>query len=103
MVCMKSISGPGDGWMHTDSGAPLTNSTGMSLKELDSEAGLLCDPWLLIRSCRCRGFISAGLSKCLSVDTSLRDPDVVLKLGSGASASSLARDRVLYVGQREVA
>lgn len=94
---MKSISGPGDGWIHaSDSGAPFTNSTGMSLKELDSEAGLLCAPWQLFRSCRCPCLcISTDLSKCLSVDTSLRDPDVVLRTGSGASASSLARDKVL--------
>lgn len=100
MVCIKSVSGPGD-WMYRSScGAPLTSSTGISVKDPESEAGLLCTP-LLGSSCRWPCFVSKGLSELcllsngLVLDPSLKEPDVRVRMDSGESASSLARDRLL--------
>ena len=89
------------------SGAPFTNSTGMSVIDPLSEAGLLCAP-LLCSSCRCPCFVSEGLSalyllsNSLIVDTSLKEPDVPVRLDSGESASSLAKDRVLCRMEEDV-
>lgn len=83
-------------------GAPLTSSTGISVKDPESEAGLLCAP-LLGNSCRWSCFVSEALSCArlcllsngLVLDPSLKEPDVRVRMDSGESASSLARDRLL--------
>lgn len=91
MVC-----GPGERLYRSGSGAPLTSSTGMSVREPEREAGLLCPPL----PCRCSCLVGRGLSrlcllsKGLVLETSLQEPDMPAKMASGES-SSLARDRLL--------
>lgn len=41
LVCIESFSGPGDWICRSGRGTPLTNSTGISVREPESEAGLL--------------------------------------------------------------
>lgn len=47
MLCIKLVkSGPGESKCRSGCGAPLTNSTGISVEDPESEAGLLCAPLL---------------------------------------------------------
>lgn len=77
-------------------GAPLTSSTGISDQDPESEAGLLCAP-LPGSSCRWPCFVSEGLLShdLVLEDPSLKEPDMQVRMDSGQSASSLARDRLL--------
>lgn len=97
MVCIMLASDPGDWMCRSACGAPLTSSTGISVKDPKSEAELLCAP-LLGSPCRWPCFVSEGWScawLCLVLDPSLKEPDVLVRMDSGESASSLARDRLL--------
>ncbi len=83
------------------------SSTGISVKDPESEAGLLCAP-LLCSSCRCPRFVSESLSGlCLLsngfvLDPSLKEPDMLVRMDSGESASSLARDRLLCREEEDI-
>lgn len=108
LVCVKSLSSPGDGLICRSScGAPLTSSTGISVKDPESDAGPLCAP-LLWSSGKCPRFVREGLSglcwgsKCLVLDSSLKEPDMSVRMDSGESASSLAKDRLLHREDEEM-
>lgn len=89
---------------------PLISTTGMSVREPASEAGLLWVP-LLWSSWRCSsgvGLVGQGLSGlCLvsnglgDLDTSLKEPEMQDRRDSVLSASSLAKDRQLRKGEEE--
>lgn len=94
MVSSKSISGP-DFWMtRSGCGAPLIKRTGMSPRDPESDAGLLCSPLTGI-SWGWHCLVAEGLSKGLVLEPSLKEPDVRIRMDSGESASSLARERLL--------
>lgn len=98
LVCIKSFSGPGDWICRSGCGAPLTNSTGISVREPESEAGLLCTPcWRACwPGCLTEDFSGLRLlSNVLVLEPSLKEPDVRVRIDSGESASSLARDKLL--------
>lgn len=89
MVSIQSVSSP-DFWMSgSGCGAPLMRRTGISPKDPESDAGLLPRGWHCL--------VPQGFSHCLVLEPSLKEPDVRIRMDSGESASSLARERLLCV------
>lgn len=101
MVSIKSISGP-DFWMpRSGCGAPLIKRTGISPTDPESDAGLQSSP-LTGMSWGWHCLVAEGLSKGLVLEPSLKEPDVRIRMDSGESASSLARERLLCMEECSV-
>lgn len=88
MVSIKSISSS-DFWKSgSGRGAPLMRRTGTSHGDPESDAGLLPRGWHCL--------VPQGFSHGLVLEPSLKEPDVRMRMDSGESASSLARERLLW-------
>lgn len=91
----------GSGLCRSCWGAPLTNSTGISVS--DPETGPFC-ALLLFTSCKCPRFVFKGFSRlCLLLhgfilESSLKEPG---SMDSGKSASSPVKERLLWGKKKE--
>lgn len=92
MVSNKSISSLVSWMSGSGCGAPLIRRTGISLRDPESDAGLLRSP-LKGASCGWQCLVIEGFSNGLVLEP--KEPHVRTRMDSGESASSLARERLL--------